>query len=805
MLRKMMGLRGMQRPPFLVRSLSYVREAKKHNHNHRGFDLRWVKYMDKTRTGDSVECARLILKVVLEYCALKKIDWDLFVPAREKGSSEREGSVGKKGVGVVTGGVRLAQQRIEKAAEDERRALRKSWKGNGVNSKQRKSVVLDMKVYLRLWLVIEDHDRHRYAAGVKETQIDTRSVEDDLRTGEETKGGIGEYFFDLGGILAVASASSAPRRVLLKVELSKDSEGDAILVSELCLFDSCRGKSWIPTLAIELPLKKTELGRKLELSKSDGEEHGVLGRSTQVDRHSCFEPEDWITLSEPPKDESYLSLSLCGQPSRDEHAGPARKNPVVTRAARIDLIYTAPERPQWKIVRHDFRCPFCLRHHTCLRSLWTHLSVDHGKENFSVRAAPDARSPKLGEHRRVKLRVTFKAGNYNIDPPTSPASDDAIVIEDDSTSTGNANANHPAPVAPNVEEIYVNPKRFQRYHDRLALDREPKGEKKGSIDVAREPTELGSECASDETDFDEDLVNVLPVRAHCLECKRLHSSTYTVDKRFCKDYCHVRYVEKFCEDKSKPLTQIADERSGASTRKRLREEGWLNQKQRHSDKINFKETLGRQTLYHETTYVPVTAEHYDACDGDSEEEIDESWRLDLLNERVVKLPNVEPSVKVFMKMWNKYMHEHPLHGDRYTRYQCEMFAFENGSEIKRLGLRSIFFDFIHECIYAYGLTDAEGVGSIFQALDGLRKRRDIAALRKPPMYPAPLVSGTARGGTRPNAGGPRPKQTNRNGKKRKVVTKDAFRSFTKGTRPARERPARRAGNGSGNGNGSGSP
>lgn len=398
----------------------------------------------------------------------------------------------------------------------------------------------------------------------------------------------------------------------------------------------------------------------------------------------------------------------------------------------VTLTYTSQKVPHWNgIVRHDFVCPWCHRNCYRYRTLLSHFQMEHDQMKFALLSLGPNKSPEsdeesggVGERESVPFSVRFSVESIDQQPVSR--------IEAPSSSVPKRTRKSDGSVQLPEHVVYVNPDRYGSYMTnatssakadeqvREAIERISLGESRG----------LGDDLSAASTELHEnrrrDLLSTIgeELSACCKHCQRPHNSSFKSNPNFCSDWCEATYTTT--KDVDIPLSLVA---SG-----------------RRRKKVNFRQSLGHRKLFHVVTMAPVKEEHFDEDDPDSEDEVDQSWRGHLAIERVMALEDANTMETLWMVMWNKFAHEHfplpGLYGDRFTRYGLELFAIENRAHIIRLKLRLKFIGFLH-VLHVHGLIDSVAVLSIFQCLDGKKKRRDIALSCRPERS---IVAGNGKGG-----------------------------------------------------------
>lgn len=408
----------------------------------------------------------------------------------------------------------------------------------------------------------------------------------------------------------------------------------------------------------------------------------------------------------------------------------------------VTVRYGSAQFPKWGgVVRHDFVCPWCQRNCYRFRTLLSHFQVDHADFRFSLQGL-DSHAGEPDSNNNLPFTVQLEVNPIDPESSNSQATANAEGVPSSATQTDVQSIDDD-----DDGEIYVNPRRFRVYVDEAKRAREKEN---AAVEAAMKNVNLGADSHdSDSTIFDqeraEDLLSIVrdDLWNFCSHCGRRHDCSYNDKDEFCSEWCEISHKkDKDDENDDRPLLANA-----SVPRER---------------KVDYKETLGKLELYHIVSVAKMTEDHYDENDPDSEEEVDQSWRLDLNIERVRSLEGVSSKEKILWILWNRFAHaSYPipsLYGERYTRYSLELFVLENKAEIEQLKLRSQLFGLL-KALHVHGLIDSKATLSIMQCLNGTKKRRDIGISVRPEMPPdrQGLISGNG-GGTK----GRRFRRTNKN-------------------------------------------
>lgn len=384
----------------------------------------------------------------------------------------------------------------------------------------------------------------------------------------------------------------------------------------------------------------------------------------------------------------------------------SREKPKV----HVQCRYYSKELEFWDgITRHDFLCPWCHRNCYRFRTLVTHLQVEHENIGFAVEGVPGF------ENSHIPMSLKF----------------DVIPAPPKEEPNGRANGvRTPSGDLP-TESVYLNPRKYKT----LPADtKDSHCEQNGCCDngkfgnMNRRPRadEDGMSTDSEgEGESPQDFVRAMrgELWGICKFCgrKRTESASNKYrGKDFCSEYCDVMYQEKMrpAADGNKKNDKSMLEMASVQREK----------------KFDFQEAFGHLQLYHIVSVSDIKEEHYDPDELDSEDEVDQSWRLDLLMERVCGLEDVTPKEKLMWIMWNKFVHENypipSVYSERYTRYTMELFALEYGPQVKEKKLRVHFLGFLR-ALHTHGLIDVDAITSVMLCLDGRKKRRQCAMSSRP--------------------------------------------------------------------------
>jgi hypothetical protein len=146
-----------------------------------------------------------------------------------------------------------------------------------------------------------------------------------------------------------------------------------------------------------------------------------------------------------------------------------------------------------------------------------------------------------------------------------------------------------------------------------------------------------------------------------------------------------------------------------------------------------RRAVAEHELYHLVSHLRFKPEHIHDDDVDSEENVDDDWRLECHLDDLRSADSVAPKHKVLWELWNRFAHEKCAagqYGERYARYSVELFALWCRTEIFRLGLRMELVGFLR-ALHTHGCLDAVAILSVMLCLDGYKTLEDCAASAVP--------------------------------------------------------------------------
>lgn len=570
---------------------------------------------------------------------------------------------------------------------------------------------------VRLWLSVVTGLGENIAFGVREgtlrlwmrTHADGGAPIDDLNV---------THTFDVSGILAFLETHPARMSVIAEIYAQKSrsatGENVPILRGEQCLLDrdisdatSVPNKDFVIHLynCAKQPTTEPKMGLSPKSDKAEaGSSEFPIDTVQMKDRGHRYAYEEDTSMISMLNSRGIVTLSLTGV-LRNLNTG-NRNGLLHSEHILIECQYNAPEFPWWEgIVRHDFICPWCHRNCRRLRTLLFHFQLDHDRADLSLEAVED---PERGNTNTEPSFILI----FNITPVNGRPDQGSKVVKPKSGAT-----------IPD-ENVVVNKRRFSGYQRNIEdyvdeLDM-TKCRVSGKV--------VGSETSSDTTQYDD-----IPLSqfggamgdgwARCQACGRSHQRIYKHNIKYCSEWCEIAHKNNV-EVNENGSAALFSSRPTSSRRKR----------------IDFRETLGDKTLYHVVSLTPFLEDHFDEDGADSEDDIDHSWRFRIVEDKLAALEDAYPKNRVLWTMWNRYAFEnYPAPGayaERYTRYACEMFVFEYGSEIQRLNLRLQLCAFLR-ILHEHGCIDADAFKSVLLCLDGKKKRRQCAVSGRPENTPVP--------------------------------------------------------------------
>jgi len=127
-----------------------------------------------------------------------------------------------------------------------------------------------------------------------------------------------------------------------------------------------------------------------------------------------------------------------------------------------------------------------------------------------------------------------------------------------------------------------------------------------------------------------------------------------------------------------------------------------------------KESLTKRIFYHAVTSAPIDPEDLFV---DSDDDVDETWRLNMENDLLDEFTDVHPKEKVFMKLWNTFLfHRNGIYSDKRVPEACEEFARKYGPKIKELNLRAEALMHL-VTLWDFGLIDSVGITKVMGIFD----------------------------------------------------------------------------------------
>ncbi|KAJ8604488.1 hypothetical protein CTAYLR_000987 [Chrysophaeum taylorii] len=133
--------------------------------------------------------------------------------------------------------------------------------------------------------------------------------------------------------------------------------------------------------------------------------------------------------------------------------------------------------------------------------------------------------------------------------------------------------------------------------------------------------------------------------------------------------------------------------------------------------------------YHSRTGAPIHPRLL-ATDYDSDDDVDETWRLELSDRLLDEFEDVTSPEKDFMKLWNAYVFNNPVRADRVVPAACLAFARTRGPAILKANLRHNFLLHLFH-LWDNSLLAATHISDCLKALDDDDddKREHDAAVR----------------------------------------------------------------------------
>lgn len=674
------------RPPFLVRNLRYVHDAKQLT-KQRMWSLDWASSDYRSANGSR----HLVLSVRPSQCFLEP---DVSASFLFFGAPPPSGSP------FIASTAREAMLRVTMCVKQE--------DGHRISFGYR-----DMK--LRFWL------------RQQEKQVQTGTLQlDDFSITEH---------FDISTVLPILGADSSA--LVLIVELcprdqitNPEAAPKILLRGEVIVWEAGKSKHGraVANGSVQVPLyhwRKDDNPSLVTSTDVDDtvfalgavslEEAVAVNDDISRDEQNPIFPSDGQSSTKADrKGSACVTLEIVGsvQKTISKAVEALKENkPCIS----ISLQYTSPDVPSWDgIERTDFVCPWC--HRNCHRysALIYHFFYEHDEMKFSMLGASDTQSADGGDKTKAHFVLKFSVRRMDV-----PQQDDVGLVKRKKIESGENIRDDPR-----YPFIYTSP--------RLRGSVEPpsspsidddEGHPNKNVVEARS-SENDESCASTECDEDKGGVKIPlaeRVRKLCVCCWRPHNRSYDKNGKYCSEWCEIsckaKQKEGGMKDSGEDMLPLATLASIPRAKK-----------------INYKEQLGHLKLYHVVSVSEAKEEDFDEEDPDSEEEVDQSWRMELSMERVRHLEGVSAKEKVLWMMWNEFAHEqYPLpclYAERYTRYTLEWFALEYKVRIDRCKLRLQFLGFLR-ALHVHGMIDTVAIKSIMMCLNGLKKRREIMQSARP--------------------------------------------------------------------------
>jgi len=390
----------------------------------------------------------------------------------------------------------------------------------------------------------------------------------------------------------------------------------------------------------------------------------------------------------------------------------------------VECQYHSPAYPWWNgITRHDFICPWCHRNCRRLRTLLFHFHLDHDRTELALEAIQKPQDGKNGSGNSsepnfiLHLSVTPVKGAENSIPMLPNG------------ATGSA-----------TENLSFNKQKFPKYPENTPENGAP-NTNVNDLDLSKlrmddangngnGNTAMGdNHSVSTEEDPRDAIMRHNLGWATCqnTRCRRTHHHAYPANPNFCSEWCEL-------------LKQNSGLLSVGNGAREDDEDVPIKALAKPKRKIDFDKCLGDKTLYHVVSLTPFLKDHFVEDGADSEDEVDHSWRLRIVEDKLGCLETACAKNRVLWTMWNRYGFEnYPAPGayaERYTRYSVEKFVLEYGSEIHRLHLRQHLAAFL-KILHVHGCIDSLAIISIFLCLDGKKRLKHCQVSSRPEKYPVP--------------------------------------------------------------------
>ena len=117
--------------------------------------------------------------------------------------------------------------------------------------------------------------------------------------------------------------------------------------------------------------------------------------------------------------------------------------------------------------------------------------------------------------------------------------------------------------------------------------------------------------------------------------------------------------------------------------------------------------------YHARTSAPIAPQLL-AAGYDSDDDVDEEWRLERAEQLLEEFEDVTPQEKAFMKLWNRWVFRNPIQADRTVPRAVNAFAADLASQLVRQNLRhNLLLHLLHlwdnSLLSAQNITDCMAI------------------------------------------------------------------------------------------------
>lgn len=586
-----------------------------------------------------------------------------------------------------------------------------------------------------------------------------------------------DFIFDLSALLTFLRRF--PRRVELYVDVYRESVAllearemsyKPALRSQVCLYDAEKSVSpWVRHVITCIPLESVVQHGVPEIKNKDlvdgrnrSNSHSCRGtnasRILNADerRSQCHILSGKDSMKSKENEAKFMHrvyglviAAIQGGPTwrrtrtREVVSTQSHRSATLEDGVHIRMLYKSPDLPLWEgIVRHDFICPWC--HYRCvrLRALFMHFQVDHRDVRLMLDSQTNGpASMDIGSSGELRMSLDVKICRVG-----------SVMLTAASTHGRSLCARKAeAPTLRNVESAALKSVDESQdsevedlcdircsTHDEGGLEKVSESSDvmtkvgRGGLTSKLDCTAESNVIGSGSEQGDSASIGVVARGKVCAYCNRCVRNGIGCDDGllrgvFCSEWCEMLQREicwnaKHQGDMRDDVGLNDGSVMGLSRFSRAQER----------NQVEFCRAFAGKTLYHVVSVAGMTEDHLDARDEDSEDEVDDCWRLQLSEDDILGIDGLRSKQKVLWILWNRYMFHQKsdggcgpsggAYGNRYTLYGVELFTLAHADILGRLGLRVEFCAFLR-ALHVHGMIDGKGVLQALACLDGHRKRR----------------------------------------------------------------------------------